>query len=65
MDDSSLPPNVIRLFRSPATNSNAQKHKQRGPERRQFSRRRPEQDNRQGPGERQLPDRRRDVGRRH
>ena len=52
MDDSSLPPNVIRLFpRISSTNSSTkQEHKQRGPERRRYSRRRPEQ-NQQGPGE--------------
>lgn len=65
MDDSSLPPNVIRLFRpAHSINSNTkQRYKPRGPERRQYSRRRPEQGN-QGPGERLLPDRRYE-GRRH
>jgi hypothetical protein len=66
MDDSSLPPNVIRLFpRTSSTNSSTkQEHTQRGPERRRYSRRRPEQ-NQQGPGERQLPDRRHYGQRRH
>ncbi len=66
MDDSSpLPPNVIRLFRStPSINANTkQKYKQRGPERRQYSRRRPDKGD-QGPGERLLSDRRQE-GRRH
>ncbi len=64
MDDSSLPSNVIRFFRRPSSkNSNTTPlHMQRGPERRQYSRRRPEQ-NDQGPGERELPDRRGDKRR--
>ncbi|SCY05025.1 hypothetical protein SAMN05216308_103188 [Nitrosospira sp. Nsp13] len=66
MDDSSLPPNVIPLFRSfPSRDLNSKReYKRRGPERRQYSRRRPDPNNQQGPGERELPDRR-SHGRRH
>ena len=60
MNDSSLPPNVIRMFRpgSPADPAGHQRYLKRAGERRRAIRRRPDPHNLQGAGERERPERR-------
>ena len=60
MNDSSVPSNVIRMFRpcSPANPDSHQKYLKRGGERRINTWRRPDPHNLQGAGEREQPERR-------
>ncbi|MEO6824836.1 MAG: hypothetical protein ABI167_08970 [Nitrosospira sp.] len=66
MADSTLPSNVIRMFRpsSPGSPAGRQRYLKRGGERRIAIRRRPDPDNVQGAGEREQPERRQENRRR-